>query len=625
MAYAISPSVNVTEKDMTNVVPAVATTIGGYVGAFVWGPVLEVRTITDEKQLVNTFGTPNNDTFKSFFSAANFLAYGNNLQTVRVVGAAAKNAVSSGTAILIKNETDYETNYAAGEGLVGTWAAKYAGSLGNSIKVAVADSATYADLAGTGTITALTTSNTITGVDTTFTSQVRVGDTIKTSAGVVIGTVSVISTDTSLTLAANAAVAVSAAGYKIDWGYGYLFSEAPATSEYAAARSGLLDEIHIVVVDEDGLFTGVKGDILETYAFVSKGSDAKNNDGTSNYYADVVNRNSSYVWWMDHPAEVTDWGTTVANNTFETLDASLKDSLVGGVDANAPTDGEKIAGYALFANDEEIDVSLLITGDASATVASYVIQSIAEVRKDCIVFVSPELADVQGNVGQEATDIVAYRNTLPSSSYAVMDSGWKYQYDRYNDTYRWIPLNADIAGICARSDNLTDPWYSPAGLNRGGVKNIVKLAYSPSKADRDTLYNKGVNPVVTFPGQGTVLYGDKTLLSKPSAFDRINVRRLFIVLEKSIATAAKYQLFEFNDVFSRAQFRNLVEPFLRDVQGRRGLTEFAVVCDETNNTPQVIATNNFVGDIYIRPNYSINFIQLNFIAKKDSVSFNTTV
>lgn len=625
MAYAISPSVNVTEKDMTNVVPAVATTIGGYVGAFVWGPVLEVRTITDEKQLVNTFGTPNNDTFKSFFSAANFLAYGNNLQTVRVVGAAAKNAVSSGTAILIKNQTDYETNYATGGGLVGTWAAKYAGSLGDSLKVAVADKATFADLPGTGTITATTTSAIIAGLNTTFTSQVRVGDIIKTSTGVVIGTVSDISSSTSLELEANAAVAVSASGYTVDWGYGYLFSEAPSTSEYAAARSGLRDEIHIVVIDEDGLFGGVKGDILETYAFVSKGSDAKNNDGTSNYYADVINRNSSYIWWMDHPAEVTDWGTTVANNAFEPLEASLKDSLVGGFDANEPTDEQKIAGYALFANDEEIDVSLLITGDATKSVASYVIQSIAEVRKDCIVFVSPELADVQGNVGKEATDIVAYRNTLPSSSYAVMDSGWKYQYDRYNDTYRWIPLNADIAGICARSDNLTDPWYSPAGLNRGGVKNIVKLAYSPSKADRDTLYTKGVNPVVTFPGQGTVLYGDKTLLSKPSAFDRINVRRLFIVLEKAIATAAKYQLFEFNDVFSRAQFRNLVEPFLRDVQGRRGLTEFSVVCDETNNTPQVIATNNFVGDIYIRPNYSINFIQLNFIAKKDSVSFNTTV
>jgi hypothetical protein len=625
MAYAISPSVNVTEKDLTNVVPAVATTIGGYVGAFTWGPVLEVRSIADEKQLVNTFGTPNNSNFTSFFSAANFLAYGNNLQTVRVVGATAKNAVSSGTAVLIKNETDYDTNYAGGEGAVGTWAAKYAGSLGNSIKVAIADSVTFENLVGAGTITALTTSATIAGVDTTFLAQVRVGDILKTTTGVRIGIVAAIASDTSLTLTANAATAVSAAGYRIDWGYGYLFSEAPSTSEYAAARSGASDELHIVIIDEDGLFTGVKGDILETYAFVSKGSDAKNNDGTTNYYAEVINRNSQYIWWMDHPAEVTDWGTSVANNTFESLDASLTDSLTGGVDANSPTDGEKIAGYALFSNDEEIDVSLLITGDASATVSSYVIQSIAEVRKDCIVFVSPELADVQGNVGSEATDIVAFRNTLPSSSYAVMDSGWKYQYDRYNDTYRWIPLNADIAGICARSDNLTDPWYSPAGLNRGGVKNIVKLAYSPSKTDRDTLYNKGVNPVVTFPGQGTVLYGDKTLLSKPSAFDRINVRRLFIVLEKSIATAAKYQLFEFNDVFSRAQFRNLVEPFLREVQGRRGLTEFAVVCDETNNTPEVIATNNFVGDIYIRPNYSINFIQLNFIAKKDSVSFNTTV
>jgi phage tail sheath protein FI len=280
--------------------------------------------------------------------------------------------------------------------------------------------------------------------------------------------------------------------------------------------------------------------------------------------------------------------------------------------------------WAIFADDSQYDISLLPLGKASATVANSVI-AIAEARLDCVVFASPENTTTGEYIigsGSDATDqIIDYRDALPSSSYAVMDSGYKYQYDRYNDKYRWVPLNGDVAGLCARTDNQQDPWFSPGGLNRGQIKNVVKLAHNPTKTDRDVLYKSGVNPVVTFPGQGTVLFGDKTLLAKPSAFDRINVRRLFIILEKSIATAAKFQLFEFNDSFTRAQFRNLVEPFLRDVQGRRGITDFVVKCDATNNTGEVIDSNEFVADIFIKPNRSINFITLNFVAARSSVAF----
>jgi phage tail sheath protein FI len=248
-----------------------------------------------------------------------------------------------------------------------------------------------------------------------------------------------------------------------------------------------------------------------------------------------------------------------------------------------------------------------------------------DTRKDCLVFLSPEKSDVVNNPGGEVTDTVAYRQTLTTSSYAVMDSNWKYQYDKYNDVYRWIPCNGDVAGLCARTDLERDPWFSPGGLNRGVLKNVIKLAYNPSKTNRDDLYVKGINPIVSFQGEGTVLFGDKTLLVKPSAFDRINVRRLFIVLEKAISRAARFSLFEFNDQFTRAQFVSLVEPFLRDVQGRRGITDFRVVCDETNNTGEVIDRNEFVGDIYIKPARSINYIQLNFVAVRTGVAFEEIV
>jgi hypothetical protein len=557
MAFQLSPGVLVTEQDLTSVVPAVATTAGGFAGAFAWGPVGVVTTIDSENALVNTFGKPDSNTFQSFFTAANFLSYGNNLQVIRVVNqATARNAKSNAaaTAVIIRNEDHYTVSYSSGEGTVGEWAAKYPGALGNSLKVSMADANAWST-----------------------------------------------------------------------WSYAANFDAAPSTSGYVSAKGGSHDELHIAVIDEDGLFTGTAGTVVEKFAFASKASDAKRSDGTSAYYRDVVNTQSEYIYWMDHTSNVTAsgtaWGNSANASLFANLTSNVTVSLSGGVSADTPTDGNITSALALFANDELYDISLLPLGAASATVANFAISSVAEVRKDVIVFVSPTLANVVNNAGSEATDVVTFRDSLTSSSYAVLDSGWKYQYDRYNDVYRWIPLNGDTAGLAVRTDFVADPWFSPAGFNRGQVKNVVKLAFSPSKTDRDTLYKKGVNPVVTFPGNGTVLFGDKTLLAKPSAFDRINVRRLFIVLEKAIATAAKFQLFEFNDPFTRAQFRNLVEPFLRDVQGRRGITDFKVVCDESNNTAQVIDTNNFVADIYIKPARAINFIQLNFIATRSGISF----
>jgi hypothetical protein len=454
--------------------------------------------------------------------------------------------------IKVKNSEDYLQNYIGGAAVVGTWIAKYPGSLGNSIYVGVCDAGEWAT-----------------------------------------------------------------------WDHSDEFDSAPATSDYAASVSGSNDELHIIIIDADGRWTGTPGAILEKFPFVSKASDAKKSDGTNNYYKDVINSRSQYVWWADHPAEAQNWGNAAANTAFNNV--GYHDyRLSGGLDDYASTDGNLMTAWELLSDDTSYDISLIPLGKASATVATYVINNVAEVRKDCVVFVSPENvstgAIIIGN-GTAIDDIIDYRDALPSTSYAVMDSGFKYQYDRYNDKYRWVPLNGDIAGLCARTDYTNDAWFSPGGLNRGQIKNVVKLAVHLHKTERDLLYKKGINPVVTFPGEGTVLFGDKTLLSKPSAFDRINVRRLFIVLEKAIATASKYQLFEFNDGFTRAQFKNMVEPFLRDVQGRRGITDFVVKCDESNNTGEVIDRNEFVADIFVKPNRSINFISLNFVAARSGINF----
>lgn len=554
MAFQLSPGVLVTEKDLTSVVPSVATTAGGFAGAFVWGPAEQVITIDSENSLVETFGKPNDTNYASFFTAANFLSYGNNLQVVRAIPAAAKNSISTGTAIQIKNREHYDSTYADGSANVGVFAAKYPGVIGDSIRVSMADGVTYSS-----------------------------------------------------------------------WGYKDLFDAAPNVSPYANQFGASRDEMHVIVIDKLGQWTGTAGTVLEKFPFVSKAVDAKAPDGTSIYYKNVLNDQSKYVWWMDHPATGSaNWGSSVVSSgaptVYEALAANVTVDLNSGTTSDTPADGNIIAGINLFSNSEKYDISLMPIGVANDAIAEAAI-AMAESRKDCVVFLSPEQSDVVNAAGSEVTNITGFRDGLPSSSYAVMDSGWKYQYDRYNDVYRWVPLNGDTAGLCVRTDFVADPWFSPSGFNRGQIKNVIKLAFSPSQTDRDNLYKKGINPVVTFPGQGTVLYGDKTLLTRPSAFDRINVRRLFIVLEKAIATAAKFQLFEFNDQFTRAQFRNLVEPFLRDVQGRRGITDFKVVCDETNNTGEVIDKNEFVADIFIKPARSINFIQLNFVATRSGISF----
>lgn len=563
MAFQVSPGVNVTEVDATTVVPAVSTSTGAIAGGFQWGPVDFPRLVSSEDELVQLYGKPNADTFLTFFTAANFLSYSNSLFVARSAAAGLNTAValnvsSSGANVSVKNEEDYFNNYFTASSGDFYFAARYPGSLGNSLKVAVIADSNVAsfDAANTG-------------------------------------------------------------------GYHIFFDKAPGTSAWAAgnANTAANDEMHIAVIDEDGLISGTANTVLERFPNVSKATNAKDESGVSLYYRDVLYRNSRYVYAMGQNNST--WG--VAANTdhlFEGINFTI--SLTQGTDGSV-VDGNVQTAYAQFASSDNVDISLVMSGGHSAPVAANTI-ALAAGRRDCVAFVSPALANVQA--ADPVTAVVNFRNNAlanVSSSFAVMDSGWKYQYDKYNDVYRWIPCNGDVAGLCARTDSDRDPWFSPAGFNRGQLRNVVKLAFNPNKAQRDELYKNGINPIVSFPGEGTVLFGDKTLQSKPSAFDRINVRRLFIVLEKAIARAARAQLFEFNDEFTRAQFVNLVEPFLRLVQGRRGIYDFRVVCDETNNTPEVIDRNEFIGDIYIKPAKAINYIQLNFVAVRTGVSFDEIV
>ena len=560
MAFQISPGVNVSEVDLTTVVPAVSTTAGAFVGDFAWGPAETRVLVTSETDLVNKFGKPSanaeqSNTATSFFTAANFLAYGNNLRVVRALGADAKNATTGANNVLIKSEEEYDFGQTF-TSANGAFAARYAGDLGNSLKISVCP--------------------------------------------------------------ANTAVFNS-------WDYKSYFTVAPSTTPFVSNRGGANDQVHIVVVDEDGLFTGAKNTVLEVYPFLSQASDAITDDGSTSFYATVLRNQSRYVYALSTDSA---FGPNTGNNsttTFNAGSANITSSFVNGVYSAAGSSGLQ-DGWDLFANPDEVDVSLAITGDAAGdtTVQQYVIQNVAATRKDCIAFVSPPKSAVV-NVVDPVVGIESWAATITRSNYAFADSGWKYQFDKYNNIYRWVPLNGDMAGLCVYTDGVRDPWFSPAGYSRGVIKNVVRLAWNPNQTQRDTIYAQSINPVISVPGQGTLLFGDKTLTTQPSAFSRINVRRLFIVLEKAIANAAKYSLFELNDEFTRAQFVAIVDPFLRDVKGRRGIYDYRVVCDTTNNTPQVIDNNQFVGDIYIKPARSINYIQLNFIAVRTGVDFTEIV
>ena len=649
MPFQISPGVNVSEIDLTTIIPAVSTTTGAFAGHLRWGPV-GVRVLTDsEDTLVNNFGSPNGNTYIDFFTAANFLSYGNALYVARVVRDSntgtrstdtviARNAITSAANsknTIIKNREDFDSNYSSGISGVGNWVAKYPGILGNSLRISVCASGNAYQSTLTGTIAFANGSTTATASANLFT-VLTVGDILLAGPDFKPVTVSAISASgKSITLKdAYVGNAVTQSSVTRQWEFINNVSAAPGTSKEVSRRGATNDELHVVVLDRDGGITGYANTVIEIHEGLSRAASARSENGTNIYYKDYINQTSRWVYNTSNLLGVTVKNVSLLTSGYNFNTGSstpikpINATFVNGRDGSAPREADYINAYNLFASAEDVDVSLVLGGASSQTRATHIINNITEKRKDCVAVLSPPFAAVVNNslyAGSEQQAIITFRNLLPSSSYAIMDSAWKYQYDKYNDVYRHIPTNGDTAGLMVRTDTDRDPWWSPAGYNRGGIKNVVKLAYNPSKTDRDQLYKNGINPIVTFPGQGTILFGDKTMLSKPSAFDRINVRRLFIVLEKAIATAAKFTLFEFNDAFTRAQFKALVEPFLRDVQGRRGITDFRVVCDETNNTGEVIDRNEFIGDIYIKPARSINFIQLNFVAVRTGVDFTEVV
>ena len=610
MGFLVSPGVEVKEIDLTNVIPAVSTSIGGFAGRFKWGPVGELITVSSENDLATVFGKPDAGTAQSFLTAASFLKYGNTLKISRVVNdvnavgqtisastsTSADAAANSPQGYLIKNHDDFDTQVSSIASQT-VALSRCPGARGNSLRV----------------ITARASSFTISGTED---SPVGSAKTL---------------------LAAN-------------------FDNSPTTANVTSGSR--LDAVHVLVVDEDGEISGIKNNVLEKYQGLSLASDATNDDGSSNYYYDVINEQSQFIFinklaglypGADQPVAEYDneIDSPALTNTAETGLTNGASDVDGGIFTGSfqfGADGTLAAGnytsdtqgLGLFSDSETVDVNLLFTeagqlDDTAQITVDQKTMSIASARKDVVAFLS---APVQGTSGvqfqtseaDKLSKVKTRKNNLGTlDSYHFIDSTPLYVYNKYSDNYVYIPAAGHMAGLCANTDNVADAWFSPAGLNRGGLRSVTKLAFNPNQASRDDLYKNNINPIVSFPGQGILLFGDKTGQSKASAFDRINVRRLFIVLEKAIATASKFQLFELNDEFTRAQFRNLVEPFLRDVKGRRGITDFLVVCDETNNTGQVIDTNRFVADIYIKPARSINFITLNFVATRTGVDFSEVV
>lgn len=685
VSFPVSPGVQVNEYDATTVIPNIATSMGAFAGVFRWGPVYERILVDSENSLVNLFQKPTNFNAESWFTVANFNAYGGVASVVRCANLTSTNtqvsaltavanvtSVSNALNLIVANHDDYATKDGTFE-TSSIFVAKWPGEVGNSLRVSECFStnnykssvnlatfglgATLTMNVGSNVATMTVTDSSTANANTSATTLVglfsatdilEMGNTGPNGIGIQymkissIGSVSSTGNTSSgtatftlnmqdiLQLHTAINVATSVTRY---WEFFSAVGVAPGQSTYQSqfGNTSAQDEMHVVIVDDGGKFSGVPGSVLEVYRGVSRATDGQTFDGQTNYYKNVINKQSQYVWFTN------DYANAVSNTALllasATATAPLTIKFNGGADgaSEANVAPSVIAkGYDMFASKEDVMVDLVMCGkgiggiDGTQT-SNYVLDNIVGTRKDCVAFVSPSYADVVNNPGQEMVDILSFRNNSRSSSYGFMDSGYKYMYDRYNDIYRYVPMNGDMAGLAAQCDRTNDAWWSFAGFNRGNIKNIVRLAYNPRQAERDQLYPQSVNPVVTFQGQGTILYGDRTMLTKPSAFDRVNVRRLFIVLERAISTAAQYSLFEFNDTFTRSAFKNMVNPYLRDVKGRRGLTDFLVVCDETNNTAQVINSNQFVGDIYVRPNYSINFIRLNFVAVPNGVQFNEIV
>tara|TARA_R100000030_G_scaffold49229_1_gene37175 strand:+ start:14698 stop:16458 length:1761 start_codon:yes stop_codon:yes gene_type:complete len=575
-----SPAVVVKEIDLTGGVPNVQSTTGAIVGNFRWGPAEQRVLVDNEATLVDTFATPDSANTVDFHSAQYFLRYSSSLQVVREVTSAAfnsratlgqKRADSDETlnAELVKNLPDFEAQKSALDSDSHTFIGKYPGSLGNSLQVQICPSD-------------------------------------------------------------------SASSIFSSWTYVNNFDKAPGTSTFASNNGARGDEVHIVVVDKDGKFTGTRGEVLETFPFLSVGRNAKNPDGTNNYAPDVVNERSEYVWMVEFDSDHLGAGasTDIDNgDDFTMTNRAIKTfNFNGGVNSGALGTAEFLTGFDLFEDKDQVEVDFLIAPGMTSTadqttIVNDLVATAQQTRKDCVVVASPARDDIVNltNAATINTNVIATANTFTNSSYLIMDGNYLKTYDKYNDQFISIPAASSTAGICAATDLNRAAWFSPAGSRRGQYLGITSLAYSPNKSQRDALYRADVNPIANIPGQGTILFGDKTMLGRPSAFDRINVRRLFLILERAIGRAAQQVMFEFNDEFTRAEFVNIIEPVLREVKGRRGITDFRVVCDETNNTAAVVDRNEFIANIFIKPARSINYVTLNFVAVRTGVDFEEVV
>lgn len=663
----MSPGIQVKEYDLSAYVPGVSSSVAAIGGVFSWGPVEERVLISNEESLVTQFGRPTDDNYETFLIASNFLAYSNALYVSRAADATALNAVAGGNTannVQIKNLNDFSVKHQTLP-IDAYFYARYPSDVGNSLLISVCPSASAYEstivATGNNTIALEFTPNSTT-VELTVTNGDADDTEVQTEVNRILDALEVgeyisVSTPTTSTqfvqiksigspsVVANTGVATAElelvsryslvepatlSTIKRNWEFFQLFDGAPGTSQYVANRGGTDDEMHIIVIDKAGKFTGQPNQILEAYPFVSRATDSKTEQGSANYYKDLINDSSAYIYAVaDVPGVIsTDAESSTTINVqpytarFTGGTASDSESAIA---ISALTNA-----YDQFKAKEDVDISLIIAGKAvggtnGEALANYILDNIASVRKDSVVTISPQMNDVVGANFREVENLIEFRRSVRYSDRGFITSAYKYQYDRYNNKFRWVAGCGDDAGLMARTDFERDPWWSPAGQNRGMYKNIVKLAFNPNQAQRDALYKEDVNPVVNQVGSGVILYGDKTALGKPSAFDRINVRRLFDTLEKAIERYSRGLLFEFNDEYTRARFRNTVEPYLRDVMGRRGITRFLVKCDEHNNPPVVIDRNEFVGSIYIVPAKSINFITLNFVAVANSIEFSYAV
>mgnify|MGYP003313116467 FL=1 len=661
----LSPGVEIQERDLTiGSIETVDVNVGAIAGAFTKGPVLTPVRISTEAQLIETFGEPTDANAETWWTAASFLSYGGVLDVVRASTSgqlsASDDSTTSPYILSIPTKDVYEATYFDAGNNAFKWASRNIGAEQNALRVATIDAGADITLTLDG---ALGTTTVGTQVVTASASPngAKSGYIFEWDAA--NNKVSLITSDTwvATDLIENGVtdlnVTATAEWYDeqtvftgLNWSS---IAPRPGTSPYVAARGGSKDEIHVVVYDGTGDISGVPNTVLEKFTYLSKANNGKTAEGSGNYYPQVFLDKSNWVYWGSHEAtSVYDvsanqsaTGGNVAGTNNAGSDSTTAFDLLGGrsytlakgAESGGATSGEIISAMQEFADPETILIDYLLAGPgdtgsgASAKTNSKAVAAaaltIASARKDCIAFLSPYKGDVVGvtSSATQTQNVVDFYNTLQATSFGVFDNTWKYVYDRFSDKYRYVPCNGDTAGLCAATTANGLPWFSPAGLNRGSIKNAVKLAFSPTRTERDKLYQNRINPVTSLPGQGIILFGDKTALASPSAFDRINVRRLFNVIEKTIGNAAKGVLFELNDEFTRNNFKNVVEPYLRGIQAERGITDFLVVCDSTNNTGAVIDANEFKADFYIKPARSINFITLTFIATRTGVSFEEVV